>query len=122
MQNNNDYEESVFLNCPFDDEYKEIFNAIVFTILYCGFYVRCAKENSDTIEVRIDKIFKIIRECKYGIHDISRVELNTSNLPRFNMSLELGIFMGCKEFGDDKDKKYGSTSILVGKPDLINVV
>jgi hypothetical protein len=50
--------------------------------------------------VRIDKIFKIIAECKYGIHDISRTEVTSaSGLPRFNMPLELGIFLAAKRFG-----------------------
>jgi len=31
MKSNN-YEENVFINCPFDDEYKILFNAIVFAI------------------------------------------------------------------------------------------
>jgi hypothetical protein len=34
----------VFLNCPFDDEYRSLFEAIVFTIHLCGFSCRCALE------------------------------------------------------------------------------
>jgi len=47
----------------------------------------------------------MMSECKFGIHDISRTELNTEhNLPRFNMPLELGLFLGAKKFGPRKDK------------------
>lgn len=61
---------------------------------------RCALEVYDSGRVRIDKIFRLIEVCRYGIHDISRTELDAnSNLPRFNMPLELGIFLGAQRFG-----------------------
>lgn len=98
--------DNVFLNCPFDEEYKEIFDALVFTIFDCGFVPRCSLEVDDAAEVRIDKINRIIEECKFGIHDLSRTELNSEGLPRFNMPLELGLFLGAKRFGAklQKDK------------------
>ncbi|MCP5103083.1 MAG: hypothetical protein GY950_06885 [bacterium] len=100
------YTNSIFVNCPFDGEYIPIFNAILFTVFDCGYLPRCALELDDSSEVRIDKITKIISECKYGIHDISRTELGKdTNLPRFNMPLELGLFLGAKRFGDEKQKK-----------------
>jgi len=95
---------SVFVNCPFDAGYKGLFDTIVFTIFDCGFRPRCAKEIIDSGEVRIDKIQRIIGECKFGIHDISRVELNENNLPRFNMPLELGLFLGAKKYGSGAQK------------------
>jgi hypothetical protein len=45
------------------------------------------------------KIEKLIEESKYGIHDISKTELNGHGFPRFNMPFELGIFFGAKRFG-----------------------
>jgi hypothetical protein len=95
-----EYEKSVFINCPFDKEYRPIFNAIVFTVHDAGFIARCALEISDAIQNRLAKIMRIVAECKYGIHDISRTELDPVNsLPRFNMPLELGIYLGCQKFG-----------------------
>ena len=45
----------------------------------------------------------MIRECPYAIHDLSRIELDPVNhLPRFNMALELGIFLGTKLFSENK--------------------
>jgi hypothetical protein len=39
-------------------------------------------------------------ECRFGIHDISRIEHDTVNhLPRFNMPFELGLFLGARHFG-----------------------
>lgn len=89
----------VFINCPFDDDYRPIFEAIVFTVQDLGFTARCALERDDSGEVRLEKIFRLIGECKFGIHDLSRAETNSSALPRFNMPFELGLFMGCQRFG-----------------------
>jgi len=48
----------------------------------------------------MEKIYDLIEESKYSIHDISRVELDPStNLPRFNMPFELGLFLGAKKYG-----------------------
>jgi hypothetical protein len=89
------YEYSVFINCPFDGQYRSLFEAIVFTVQDCGCIARCALEVSDASQVRIEKIFKMISQCKFGIHDISLTELDPSHhLPRFNMPLELGMFLG----------------------------
>lgn len=97
-----DYEVSVFINCPFDSGYKHIFRAIVFAVIHCGFRARCALELDDSSQVRIEKIFNIIDQCRFGIHDISRTELDqSSRLPRFNMPLELGLFLGAKRYGGD---------------------
>lgn len=73
----------------------------------CGFRPRSAREVDDGAEVRIEKIFSIISECRYGIHDICRTELDEDNrLPRFNMPLELGLFLSSKKFGGaDHNKK-----------------
>ena len=99
------YSRNVFINCPFDGDYLPIFHAVIFTVFDCGFIARCAREIDDSSEVRIDKITKIISACKYGIHDISRTELNKStHLPRFNMPFELGMFLGAKRFGTGKQK------------------
>ena len=100
-----EYARNVFINCPFGTEYREIFYAIVFAVFACGYIPRCALELGDGGEVRIQEIARIISECKFGIHDISRTELDTiNNLPKFNMPLELGLFLGAKKYGSKKDK------------------
>jgi hypothetical protein len=72
----------------------------VFAVSDCGFRARCALEIDDSSQVRIEKIYKIIAACKYGIHDISRTDPSpATDLPRFNMPLELGLFLGAKRFG-----------------------
>ena len=100
------YNDNVFINCPFDPHYKSLFDAMVFAIHDCGFVPRCALEEDDASEVRIDKIYNMIAGCRYGIHDISRTQLDaTSGFPRFNMPLELGIFLGAKKFGIEAQKR-----------------
>lgn len=60
----------------------------------------------DAAETRIEKLYRIIGESRYSIHDLSRTELDVGNqLPRFNMPLELGIFLGAKRFGDKKQSE-----------------
>lgn len=99
------YNDNVFINCPFDPVYKPLFDAMVFAVHDCGFIPRCALEEEDASQVRIDKIYEIIADCRYGIHDISRIELDEpSGFPRFNMPLELGIFLGAKKFGSETQK------------------
>ena len=101
-----DYNHNVFINCPFDSTYKPLFDVIVFTVHDCGFIARCALEEEDTSQVRIDKIYSIIADCRYGIHDISRIELDDdSGFPRFNMPLELGVFLGAKKFGIEEQER-----------------
>lgn len=103
------YDRNVFINCPFDAEYQPILHAMVFAVHDCGFKARMALEVDDGGEVRIIKIKRIVRQCRYGIHDISRVQADSgSGLPRFNMPLELGLFLGAQEYGSREQKKKRS--------------
>lgn len=103
------YDFSVFINCPFDAEYQPILHAMVFAVHDCGFKARMALEVDDGGEVRIIKIKRIVRQCRYGIHDISRVQVDAaSGLPRFNMPLELGLFLGAQEYGSREQKRKRS--------------
>lgn len=99
MKTPESYVDNVFINCPFDGVYHPMFEAIVFTIHDCGFIARCAREEEDSGDVRCDKLIRIIDECKYGIHDISKADVDAeTGLARFNMPLELGLFLGAQRF------------------------
>lgn len=88
---------SIFINCPFDPEFLPFLRAILFTVLAMGCKPRSALEESDSSALRLEKIYKLINNCRFSIHDLSRTELSHSTgLPRFNMPLELGIFLGMK--------------------------
>lgn len=102
----NNYNDQVFINCPFDNPYLDLYRACIFVILDAGFIPRCSREENDGTQFRLESIVKIITGCRYGIHDLSRVELDEANhLPRFNMPFELGIFYGAKHFGSVDHKK-----------------
>lgn len=99
------FADDVFINCPFDDEYAPTFRALIFTTYACGFRPRSAREIDDSGQTRIEKLQTIIEESRYGIHDLSRTELDPVNhLPRFNMPLELGLFLGAKRYGGKSQK------------------
>jgi hypothetical protein len=104
------YAKNVFINCPFDDDYQTLFNAIVFAVYDMGFRPKSAKDVSNAGETRFNKIQDLIEECKYSIHDISRAGLDdVTALARFNMPLELGLDLGCKRYG----KAYHQEKVLL---------
>ncbi|MEJ0023013.1 MAG: hypothetical protein WDN76_05920 [Alphaproteobacteria bacterium] len=84
------------------------FDVIIFTIFACGLRPRSALKLEDGSQTRIEKRYGIIGECRFGVHDLSRTELDPVNkLPRFNMPLEFGVSLGAKRFGsrDQKSKR-----------------
>lgn len=96
----------VFINCPFDDAFKPIFEAVLFAVLDCGFSPCSALEEDDSGDVRFSKILRLIRGCQFGIHDISRTELDEdSRLPRFSMPFELGVFLGVRYSSESRRGK-----------------
>jgi hypothetical protein len=100
------YDRNVFINCPFDPAYRPLFEAIAFATADCGYHPRSALEVDDSSQVRIEKITTIISESRLAVHDISRTQLDRgTRLPRFNMPLELGIFLGAKSFGSGEHKR-----------------
>jgi hypothetical protein len=107
------YATNVFINCPFDAEFEPLFHPIVFAVIQCGHTVRCALESDDTGATRIDRIYHLIEACRFGIHDISRIEHDiVNNLPRFNMPFELGLFLGARRFGGAKSQRDKQCLVL----------
>jgi hypothetical protein len=99
------YNDLVFINCPFDDAYNPLLRAAVYTVYFCGFYPISAMDEDNAMDNRIDKLYRMIAKCKFGIHDISRTELDPDNsLPRFNMPFELGVFYGARAYGQKQQK------------------
>lgn len=104
----------VFVNCPFDQQFKPCFEALVFTISACGYKARCALEDDDGANIRFEKLRRLISECPRTIHDLSRVELGPNDLPRFNMPFELGMAIGAKYFGG-ASRRANTALIMVGE-------
>jgi hypothetical protein len=97
--------KSVFINCPFDDEFRPILRAMVFAIIAAGYHPRCALDATDGAEVRVGKIAAMIGECDWGIHDLSRVEVGIGGIPRFNMPMELGLHLGGRLLGERRHRR-----------------
>jgi hypothetical protein len=104
------YDQNVFVNCPFDAEYAPIFEAIIFAVHDAGFRPICARSKLDSSQIRLQKIFELIASSRYSVPDLSRTSLDdATGLPRFNMALELGIDLGCKQYSPEHSDK----SVLV---------
>ena len=99
------YARQVFVNCPYDDAYLPLLRILVFAIHASGFRARLAVEETNSAKPRLERIVELIRQCKLGIHDLSRVQTHdVSDLPRFNMPFECGVFVGAQMFGEAKHR------------------
>ena len=83
-----------------------ILHAILFAIHDCGFIARIAVEVTGSNEVRFEKIVRIIGESRLSVHDISRVELGSNDLPRFNMPFECGLALGAIRYGVPRNRDF----------------
>lgn len=54
-----DFDKNVFINCPFDEDYKSLLRPLLFTIIYLGHNPRISSERSDSAENRTDKICEL---------------------------------------------------------------
>lgn len=81
---------SAFLNAPYDKEFEPLFLAYLVGLRGFGIVPRA------TIQVpssghRINRIIDLIHSCDCSIHDLSRVQLGSDFVPKFNMPFELGL-------------------------------
>ena len=83
---------AVFLNVPYDEEFKSLYIAYIVGLYQLGLVPHLASEIPGG-DRRLNRIFGLIKSCRYSIHDLSRIELSAAPLivPRFNMPLELGM-------------------------------
>jgi hypothetical protein len=101
-----DPSKSVFINCPFDAAYLPLFDAILFSIVCCGFMPRSALESGTLAEPRLARVASALFSCRYSIHDLSRsTGEGSENLARFNMPLELGMAMA-RRFMDPEEHDW----------------
>ena len=66
---------SVFLNLPYEWSLESLFLAYIAGVCAFGMTPRTTLEIPGS-ERRLDRIFKLIGECPYSIHDLSRVQLD----------------------------------------------
>jgi hypothetical protein len=85
----------VFLNIPYDSQFENLFLAYVAAISAFGFIPRATLEIPFSRR-RLDRILDLIADCRYSVHDLSRVQLDRASpsTPRFNMPFELGLTVG----------------------------
>ena len=103
---NGQFQENVFVNCPFDKDYIPLLRPLLFTIIYLELNPRIALESKDSGSPRIEKIAELIRQSKYAIHDLSRNKASKKGeLYRLNMPFELGLDIGCQRFSSDIKKQ-----------------
>jgi hypothetical protein len=94
------FEQSVFINCPFDDSYAPLLEAAIFCAVYFGFLPLLANVRLEAGENRLDKIIGLVRQSKYSIHDLSRCKAKESaEYFRMNMPFEFGIDVGIRRSG-----------------------
>jgi hypothetical protein len=84
--------DSVFLNIPYDEKFKKLYLAYLSGLVSLGLKPKVTLAIPGGV-TRLDRIFSLLRSCRYSIHDLSRVELDRSHppIPRFNMPMELGM-------------------------------
>jgi hypothetical protein len=67
---------SVFLNVPYDSAFENLYLAYIAGLSAFGLIPRATLE-IPTSQRRLERILKLIQECGYSIHDLSRVQLDT---------------------------------------------
>ena len=105
------FPRNVFVNCPFDREYRPILQAILFCLVRFWLTPRIATERSDAGEPRVQKIMRLVESSRYSIHDLSRCQAHEAGEHyRLNMPFELGMDFGCRHYGGDP---YSRKVILI---------
>ena len=91
--------KAVFLNIPYDHKFRELYLAYIVGVSALGLAPFATLGIPG--DRRLDRIFSLIKSCKYSIHDLSRVEIDAGppRTPRFNMPLELGLAVAWKRLG-----------------------
>lgn len=110
------FDTNVFINCPFDEDYAPILQAILFVTVMLGFNPRLATERSDSGESRLEKIREMIEGSRFSIHDLSRCQARKKGeYFRLNMPFELGMDWGCRHYrgAEHRTKRF---LILEEKP------
>ena len=85
-------QESAFLNIPYNQHYEPLYLAFIAGLSGFGLVPRATVE-IPTSDRRLDRIMKLIRDCRYSFDDLSRVQVDRMkpSTPRFNMPFELGL-------------------------------
>jgi len=85
-------EDYVFLNLPYDTAFERLYLAYIVGISAFRLFPHTTLEIPESTR-RLDRIQGLLHECRYSIHDLSRVQVSRTapRAPRFNMPFELGL-------------------------------
>lgn len=106
------FNNSVFINCPFDQNYiDDQLKPMLFILIKNDLNPRLSLEVSDSGQSRLNKIIEIIKSCRYSIQDLSIVKsTKKGEYARMNMPFELGIDYGLRNSGQ---KDYSHKQFLI---------
>lgn len=111
-----EFERSVFINCPFDADYLPLLRPLLFTLISCRFIPRIALERFDSGEVRLHKLIELVQNTRYSIHDLSRTKSSQPDeYYRLNMPFEVGLDLGCRLFHPASHLRAKRILILEGE-------
>ena len=84
--------DACFLNIPYDSKFENLYLAYIVGLTAHGLVPR-ATLGVPRDQRRLQRIFDLIRSCRYSVHDLSRIQLDLGppRAPRFNMPFELGL-------------------------------
>ncbi len=84
----------VFMNHAFGPASEYLYLTLISGLVSVGMNPRSVVQIPAS-QVRIDRLFNLISQCAYSIHDLSYVTLSRDGfrVPRFNMAFELGLAM-----------------------------
>ena len=97
----------VFLNIPYDKKFEKLFLAYIAGTVALGLTPRATLEIRKSSD-RLDKILNLIESCQHSVHDLSRVQLDSSapRTPRFNMPFELGLSVAWSKFSKKQEHQW----------------
>lgn len=93
-------ERSVFLNVPFDPQYEEMLVWLIAGLVSLSRTPRSVLEIAENGSGRLERLQRLIAECRVSIHDLSRVGTPV----RFNMPFELGL--ACATASHNRNHDY----------------
>jgi hypothetical protein len=82
----------VFLNYPYDPDFRPFAEALSFAVVAAGLIPVTGLELSTPDTNRLELIVSAVKNCEYSVHDLSRCRgEGTENLARMNMPIEMGM-------------------------------
>lgn len=109
--------KKVFINCPYDIDYKLFQFRLVFVLLWFDYDPILSSDSQNKTSSRFEKIKQEILNSDISIHDLSRSvcafkqDKKKPEYYRHNMPLELGYALACADLDINKNKKI----LILGK-------